>query len=75
MATKYASVALFERTAVTTMSSTLQSAMELHKNGELEEAAKKYKELVGSNTKDKRVYVNYAAILRKEGKPNECTIT
>ena len=56
---------------MTGMSSTLQSAMELHKNGELDEASRKYQKLIDSNSKDKRVYVNYAAILRKQGKPSE----
>ena len=56
---------------MTPTSSTLHSAMELHKKGEIDEAAKCYRQLIDNNSRDKRVYVNYAAILRKQGKANE----
>ena len=45
--------------------------MELHKNGELDEASKVYKKLIENKTNDKRVYVNLAAILRSKGESNE----
>ena len=44
-------------------------AMELHKEGEFDKAADKYKEAIDLNSRDKRVFTNYAAILRHQGNP------
>ena len=41
-------------------------AMELHKEGEFDKAADKYKEAIDLNSRDKRVFTNYAAILRHQ---------
>ena len=49
----------------------VREAMELHKDGDLEKATEKYKEAIKEKTLDKRVFTNYAAILRGQGNPEE----
>lgn len=49
----------------------VREAMELHKDGDLEKAAERYEEAIKENTVDKRVYTNYAAILRNQGNPEQ----
>ena len=50
---------------------TIIQAMRHHENGELDEAEKLYRKAIADEIYDKRVYVNLAAILRKQGKPEE----
>jgi tetratricopeptide (TPR) repeat protein len=49
----------------------MHEAMELHRDGDLDKAAEKYKMAIEQNSLDKRVFTNYAAILRNQGNPEE----
>mgnify|MGYP001260035189 CR=1 FL=1 len=49
----------------------VHEAMELHRDGDLDKAAEKYKMAIEQNSLDKRVFTNYAAILRNQGNPEE----
>ena len=50
---------------------TIIQAMKHHENGELDDAEKLYRKAIAEEIFDKRVFVNLAAILRKQGKPEE----
>ena len=52
-------------------SQALLQAMEHHKKGELSAAIKFYKEALKQEPNDKKIYMNLAASLRKEGQPDE----
>ena len=59
------------KTKMTDTEKIVREAMELHKDGDLEKATEKYKEAIKEKTLDKRVFTNYAAILRGQGNPEE----
>ena len=45
----------------------IKEALKLHQEGELDKAANAYEKVIEKNVHDKRVYTNYAAILRSQG--------
>ena len=50
---------------------TLEQAMDHHRKGEKNEAARLYKEFLNAGGKDKRAYTNLAALLRSDGNAEE----